>query len=77
MSGACKRPNRKHTPLTSEQQRKFFAIELEKRKKGRKGKLSGVATATIADHLAESKGKNLPMWSGPQWTKSSPKRKRG
>ena len=48
---------RKHTPIVSEQQRKFFGAVASG-----KAKAPGLSKAEAGRHLAESKGKNLPKW---------------
>ena len=53
----CKK--RKHTPITSEAEQGFFGAEYAKKKAGKKGK-TGMSKKTLARHLEESKGKNLP-----------------
>lgn len=51
--------HRKHTPIVSRQQQKFFAVELEKKKEGEVGN-TGMTQAELTRHLQESRGKRLP-----------------
>lgn len=46
---------RKHTPIVSEKQRRFFGAQL--------GKKGGMSDEMIEMHLKESKGKKLPARS--------------
>jgi len=52
----CK--HRKHTPIKSRKQQKFFGAELTRRKKGKKGKTK-MSRAILHKHLKESGGKKL------------------
>ncbi len=49
----------KHTPIVSEKQRGLFGAELARKREGKKGK-TGMSEETLAEHLHESKGKDLP-----------------
>lgn len=51
---------RKHTPIVSEAQRRFFAAEFMRRKKGQKGRVPSITRKELKGHLAESAGKDLP-----------------
>ena len=51
--------HRKHTPIVSRQQQKFFGAEIGRAKAGKKTR-SGMSEETLTEHLEESKGKNLP-----------------
>lgn len=61
----------KHTPIVSRQQQKFFGAEIGRAKRGEETK-SGMSEETLAEHLRESKGKDLPEKVEKQ-TKTWPK----
>jgi len=74
----CKR-GRKHTPITSERQRRFFGAEYGRLKRGEARK-TDISREDLRSHLKEVKGKKLPEVrgigaSGPT-SKSSSKRSR-
>jgi hypothetical protein len=50
---------RKHTPIVSEKQRGLFGAEIARKKKGLKGR-TGMSEETLAEHLHEAAGKELP-----------------
>lgn len=50
---------RKHTPITSKRQRRFFGAEYRRKKSGKRGRTK-MSKATLRRHLKESKGKKLP-----------------
>jgi hypothetical protein len=50
---------RQHTPIVSRAQAGLFGAELNRLRSGKKTK-SGMDEATLARHLKESAGKNLP-----------------
>lgn len=52
----CKR---KHTPIVSERQRKFFGAEYARKKAGEKGRTK-MSKAELKRHLKEAEGKKLP-----------------
>ena len=52
-------PERAHTPITSEAQRGLFGAEIARKKEGKKGR-TGMSEETLAEHLHESAGKDLP-----------------
>lgn len=51
--------HRKHTPIVSKKQRRFFGAEYGRKKAGKKGR-TGMSKAVLRRHLKESKGKRLP-----------------
>ena len=55
-----KKSDRKHTPIVSEKQRGLFGAEYARRKKGQKGRMSGITKGELKDHLEEVGGKKLP-----------------
>jgi len=61
--------NRKHTPIVSEAQQGMMGAELERRKEGKKPKMSSMTTADLESHLHESAGKDLPYKTTKQKTK--------
>jgi len=52
----CK--HKKHTPIVSRKQQKFFGAELTRKKKGKKGRTK-MSKAILHKHLKESRGKKL------------------
>ncbi len=60
---ACRKSGRKHTPITSEAQRRLFGAELKRRQEGKKPRLKGITTKELIVHLEEVKGKRLPARS--------------
>jgi hypothetical protein len=60
---ACRKSGRKHTPIVSKAQQGMFGAELERRREGKKSRMSGITTAELRGHLKESAGKNLPAKS--------------
>ncbi len=54
----CK--DRPHTPIISKKQAGLFGAEYARRKKGLKGKMTGITKKELRSHLKESKGKKLP-----------------
>lgn len=52
--------HRKHTPITSEAQRRLFGAELGRRKRGEPPQMEGITTEELREHLREVKGKKLP-----------------
>ena len=50
---------RKHTPITTEQQRKFFGAELGRLREG-KATLTDMSEEELRRHLKEVSGKRLP-----------------
>ena len=61
---------RKHTPITSEAQRGLFGAELARRRAGKKGRMGGITSEELEEHLHESKGKNLPARKKKKFHKS-------
>lgn len=57
--GCKKRGHKRHTPIVSEKQRGLFGAEYARRKKGKKGRMKGITTTELRQHLKESKGKKL------------------
>ena len=55
-----KKRDRKHTPIVSEKQRGLFGAEYARRKKGQKGRMSGITKTELKGHLEEVGGKKLP-----------------
>lgn len=55
---------RAHTPIMSKAQRGMFGAELARREKGKKGRIKGITTAELENHLHESAGKKLPYKVG-------------
>lgn len=51
--------HRKHTPITSKKEQRFFGAEYGRKKAGKSGKTQ-MSRATLKRHLEESKGKHLP-----------------
>jgi hypothetical protein len=51
--------HRKHTPVTTEAQRKFFGAELGRLRAG-KARVTEMPEAELERHLKEVKGKKLP-----------------
>jgi len=51
--------HRKHTPIVTEQQRKFFGAELGRLRAG-KATVTGMSEEELRRHLREVKGKRLP-----------------
>jgi len=58
-TAACAKRGRKHTPITSERERRFFGAELGKKRKGLKTK-TRMSAKMLLMHLEEAKGKKLP-----------------
>jgi len=56
---ACKSKHRKHTPIVSKKQQRFFGAEYSRAKSGKKRKTT-MTKAELKRHLEESKGKKLP-----------------
>jgi len=54
--------HKKHTEITSQKQRGLFGAELRRRRKGKKGVMTGITTKELEGHLRESKGKKLPLY---------------
>jgi len=54
-----KKKHRKHTPIVTEQQRKFFGAELGRLRAG-KATITGMSEEELRRHLKEAKGKRLP-----------------
>jgi ABC-type phosphate/phosphonate transport system ATPase subunit len=54
-----KKKHKKHTPITTEQQRKFFGAELGRLRAG-KSTLTRMSEEELRQHLKEVKGKKLP-----------------
>lgn len=52
--------HRKHTEITSEAQQGLFGAELARRRAGEKGRMEGITTKELEQHLEESAGKKLP-----------------
>jgi len=52
-------PKEKHTPIVSEKQKKFFGAEIGRAKAGKETR-TGMSEETLAEHLEESGGKDLP-----------------
>jgi len=50
---------RKHTPIVSERQKRFFGAEIGRAKAGEKTR-TGMSEETLAEHLHEAAGKKLP-----------------
>lgn len=55
---------KKHTPIVSKAQRGMMGAELERQRKGKKSRMSGMSEEELERHLKESKGKKLPSRSG-------------
>lgn len=51
---------KKHTPIVSEAQRRFFGLALHNPGK----RPAGLSTVEIRRHLAESRGRELPAHTG-------------
>lgn len=58
-----KEKHKKHTPIVSEKQRGLFGAELARRRAGEVGKMAGITTKELEEHLEESRGKKLPKQS--------------
>jgi len=58
----CKKSGRKHTPIVSKKQQKFFGAEYGRKKAGKRGR-TDMTKAELKRHLEESKGKKLPTKS--------------
>jgi hypothetical protein len=58
-TAACGKTGRKHTPITSERERRFFGAELGRKKKGLKTR-TRMSGKILMQHLEETKGKKLP-----------------
>lgn len=54
-----KKRHRKHTPIETEAQRRFFGAELGRLREG-KATVSGMSEAELSRHLKEVSGKKLP-----------------
>ena len=54
-----KKRKKVHTPITTEQQRKFFGAELGRLRAG-KTRVTGMSKAELRRHLKEVSGKKLP-----------------
>jgi len=52
--------HRKHTPIVSKKQGGLFGAELARRRAGEKGRMPGITTQELEQHLEESGGKDLP-----------------
>jgi hypothetical protein len=50
--------HRKHTPIVSRRQQRFFGAEYGRKKAGKKGRTK-MSKTTLKRHLHESKGKRL------------------
>ena len=48
-------------PIVSEKQRRFFAAELERKRRGKKGRMPDMPAKDIAAHLRQTKGSHMPM----------------
>lgn len=73
--------HRKHTPITSQAQQGMFGAELQRRREGKKGKMSGITTQELVSHLHESAGKDLPQYAprcsgGPVSPSLTPRQKK-
>ena len=55
----AKKRKKVHTPITTEQQRKFFGAELGRLREG-KATITGMSEAELSRHLKEVSGKKLP-----------------
>lgn len=51
-------PDKKHTPISTEKQRRFFGAEYARKKLGKRGRAK-MSKATLKQHLKETKGKKL------------------
>ena len=51
--------HKKHTPIVSEAQRGLFGAELARRRVDKKGRMEGITTKELEQHLKESKRKKL------------------
>lgn len=54
------KPHKRHTPITSKKQRGLFGAELARKRAGKKGRMKGITTKELEQHLEESGGKKLP-----------------
>lgn len=59
----CKGSHRKHTPIVSGKQRRFFGAEYGRAKRG-EVRETDITKADLRSHLKESKGKDLPEVRG-------------
>ena len=55
----CKKSGKKHSPIKTKSQTRFFGRELSEKQKG-DGSRSEMSMAEIKRHLEERKGKKLP-----------------
>jgi len=58
-----KKQHSKHTPIISRKQRALFGAELARREAGELPRMKGITMKQLKEHLAESKGKKLPLRS--------------
>mgnify|MGYP001104372239 CR=1 FL=1 len=71
----CKKSKRKHTPIVSERQRRFFGAEYGRAKRG-EGRETGITKADLRSHLKEVGGVELPEKAKKRKALSSALRRR-